>query len=198
MYRNNVWIVWFLCVQLQHFKRQERLIPERTVWKYFIQICSALDHMHSRRIMHRGMQAVFYQTVFNVQFEMYVFFLSPNHANLKKSPCPPRIIGLFRIYLSLQVCYLSSAKFERLIMVVVCDVCCRYQASKRLHHCRRNRETGRSWTGAVLQFKNHSRTFSRLDRDCFSSYQLARLQHVLHGFLFLKTTVCTFCTMHMI
>ncbi len=51
---NELKLIVFIFRMIKHFKKQRRLVPERTIWKYFVQLCSALEHMHKKRVMHRG------------------------------------------------------------------------------------------------------------------------------------------------
>jgi len=45
-----------LAKMIKHFIRTNKLMPEKTIWKFFSQICSGLEHMHSKRIMHRDIK----------------------------------------------------------------------------------------------------------------------------------------------
>ncbi|TKR88281.1 hypothetical protein L596_012547 [Steinernema carpocapsae] len=45
-----------LLMVIQDHSKQCRLIPERVIWNYFVQICRGIDHMHKARIMHRDLK----------------------------------------------------------------------------------------------------------------------------------------------
>lgn len=47
-----------LAQMIKHFSKHGRRLSEKTIWKFFCQITSGLEHMHSKRIMHRGNQLI--------------------------------------------------------------------------------------------------------------------------------------------
>ncbi|KAG1663272.1 Serine/threonine-protein kinase Nek7 [Nymphon striatum] len=57
---------------IKHFKKQEKLIHEKTIWKYFVQLCSALEHMHDQRVMHRGNAKYNNIYIVDSSFKMYL------------------------------------------------------------------------------------------------------------------------------
>ena len=42
--------------QIKKFKTANKYIKEDTIWSYTIQIALGLDHLHSRRVLHRDIK----------------------------------------------------------------------------------------------------------------------------------------------
>jgi serine/threonine protein kinase len=62
-------------------QRSARLMTEQAIWRFFVQIASALEHIHSRRIVHRGkkfeLMVIPYCTVVNISLEYRARTMKP-------------------------------------------------------------------------------------------------------------------------
>ena len=61
---------------IKHFLKTNKRMAEKTIWKFFSQISSGLEHMHSKRIMHRGKKISF---IFDI---IYFLILDIKPANI--------------------------------------------------------------------------------------------------------------------
>lgn len=41
---------------IRYFQKKKRLMPEQVILKYFTQVCSAVEYIHSKRILHRDIK----------------------------------------------------------------------------------------------------------------------------------------------
>ncbi|CAB3360555.1 Hypothetical predicted protein [Cloeon dipterum] len=45
-----------LSAMIKHFRDKEKMIPEPSIWKFFVQISAGVNHLHEKRIMHRDIK----------------------------------------------------------------------------------------------------------------------------------------------
>jgi NIMA (never in mitosis gene a)-related kinase len=55
---------------VKHYSKQQKEIPENQIWKWFLQLCQAIKHIHLKKILHRDIktQNVFLDSNGTVRF----------------------------------------------------------------------------------------------------------------------------------
>jgi NIMA (never in mitosis gene a)-related kinase len=75
----QLWIVLELAAAgdlsrfLYHCQRSSRMLSEQTIWNFFVQIASAVQHIHSKNIVHRGITLfIYFWDIFCFNFYFFV------------------------------------------------------------------------------------------------------------------------------